>query len=100
MGTAGRWRGLAGQQGHENVTGLVLLWSGQAFPENQKIQPWLPGGAQVVDAGEQPNPRLWHQALEVVRGTVHSLSSFFPLWLAMIGKESKYSCICQKLFLG
>lgn len=68
MGTVGRWRGLAGQEGHGNVTGLVLLWSGQAFPENQKIQPWLPNKARVGDAGEQLNPRLWHWELEEVKG--------------------------------
>lgn len=80
MGEDGDSREMAwpGQQGHGNVTGLVLLWSGQAFPENQKILPWLPNGAQVGDAGEQLNPRLWHQALEEVRGAVHSLSSCFP----------------------
>lgn len=78
MGTAGRFHGLAGQEGRGSVTGLVLLWSGQAFPENWKIQPWFLNGAQVGDPGEQPNPSLWHQVLEEVRGPVPSLASVFP----------------------
>lgn len=83
MGTAGRWQSPARQEGHGNVTGLVLPWSGQAFLESQKIQPWVPNGARMGDAGERPNPRLRRQVLG--RGVEQPIAC--PLVFPMAGND-------------
>lgn len=80
MGTAGRKWGPAGQEGCGNVPGLVLLWSIQAFLESQKIQPWLPNGVWMGNAGERPNPRHCEG-----KWSIHPIAH--PLFFPMAGND-------------
>lgn len=83
MGTVGRCWGPVKQEDHGNVTRLVLLRSGQGFLESQKIQPRLPNGARMGDAGEQPNPRLRHRVLG--RSVEHAMAH--PLVFPVAGND-------------